>query len=50
MGRVWAIADGKLDAGIKFTQICMKIVEIISRAFFPFLSRKINGQYDDMWI
>lgn len=38
-----AIANGKLDAGTKFTQICMKFVEIISRAFFPFLSRKING-------
>lgn len=38
-------ANGKLEAGTKFTQICIKFVDIISRTFFPFLSRRINGHH-----
>ncbi len=36
-------SNGKLEAGTKFVQISMKFVEVISRTFFPFLSRKINS-------
>ncbi len=36
-------SNGILDAGTKFTLIFQRFIEIISRAFFPFLSRKING-------
>lgn len=36
-------SNGKLDAGTKFVQICQKFIEVISRTFFPLLSRKINA-------
>lgn len=35
-------ANGIYDAGAKFVKIANEIVNIISRVFFPFLSRKIN--------
>lgn len=36
------VANGKFDAGSKFPSVLMQIVNIISRTFFPFLSRKIE--------
>lgn len=35
-----SIANGLLDAGSKFSNITQQFVNIISRVFFPFLSRK----------
>src|SRR5690554_2740626 len=35
-------SNGKLDAGVKFVAITKSFMELFSRAFFPFLSRKID--------
>lgn len=35
-------ANGLLDAGTKFTGVARRFLDVLSRAFFPFLSRKIN--------
>lgn len=35
-------ANGLLDAGSKFVGICQQFMAIISRVFFPFLSRKLD--------
>lgn len=41
LGLFWGeIANGLLDAGRKFYQITYQFLDIISRVFFPFLSRK----------
>ena len=37
-----SIANGLLDAGSKFSNIAQQFINIISRVFFPFLSRKSN--------
>lgn len=37
-----SIANGLLDAGSKFANIAQQFVNILSRVFFPFLSRKSN--------
>lgn len=37
-----SIANGLLDAGSKFVSISQQFLGVISRVFFPFLSRKIN--------
>ena len=37
-----SVANGMLDAGSKFVSISQQFMNIISRVFFPFLSRKIN--------
>ena len=39
------IANGKLDAGKKFVQIGYQFMQVLSRAFFPFLSRKLDKHY-----
>ena len=41
---VWGgdIANGKLDAGTKFVNIAQQFMIVLSRAFFPFLSRKLD--------
>ena len=36
------IANGKLDAGTKFVNIAQQFMQVLSRAFFPFLSRKLD--------
>ncbi|AUJ68895.1 flippase [Pseudoalteromonas sp. NC201] len=36
------VANGLLDAGSKFVNISQQFMNVISRVFFPFLSRKIN--------
>lgn len=36
------IANGKLDAGNKFVQISQQFMQIVSRVFYPFLSRRIE--------
>lgn len=38
-----SIANGLLDAGTKFANIAQQFIGIISRVFFPFLSRKSNA-------
>lgn len=38
-----SVANGKLDAGSKFAQIASQFLGIISRTFYPFLSRKIDA-------
>lgn len=38
-----SIANGLLDAGTKFANIAQQFIGIISRVFFPFLSRKLNA-------
>lgn len=35
-------STGILDAGNKFVNICIQLMSVISRAFFPYLSRKIE--------
>ncbi len=35
-------ANGIYDAGLKFAQIAEQIVQVVSRTFFPFLSRRIE--------
>lgn len=37
-----SIANGLLDAGSKFANIAQQFINILSRVFFPFLSRKTN--------
>ncbi|MDM1301950.1 oligosaccharide flippase family protein [Acinetobacter indicus] len=37
------VANGLLDAGSKFANIAQQFIAIISRVFFPFLSRKSNA-------
>ena len=36
------VANGLLDAGSKFVGACQQLLQVITRTFFPFLSRKIN--------
>ena len=36
------VANGKLDAGSKFVNIMQQFMTVISRTFFPFLSRRID--------
>lgn len=36
------VSNGKLDAGNKFVMVASQFVQIISRVFYPFLSRKID--------
>lgn len=36
------IANGKLDAGNKFSQLAQQFMQIVSRVFYPFLSRRID--------
>ena len=36
------IANGKLDAGNKFAQLAQQFMQIVSRVFYPFLSRRID--------
>lgn len=38
-----SIANGLLDAGSKFANIAQQFINILSRVFFPFLSRKSNN-------
>lgn len=38
-----SVANGLLDAGSKFINICQQFLLIISRVFFPLLSRKIDS-------
>ncbi len=37
-----SVSNGKLDAGSKFVNIASSFNALLSRAFYPFLSRKIN--------
>lgn len=37
-----SIANGKLDAGSKFVNIAQQFMQVLSRAFFPYLSRKLD--------
>lgn len=37
-----SVSNGLLDAGRKFVEISQQFLMVISRVFFPFLSRKIN--------
>lgn len=37
-----SVSNGKLDAGGKFVRISQQFMNVISRAFFPFLSRRID--------
>ena len=39
------IANGKLDAGTKFVNIAYNFIHVVSRVFFPFLSRKLEKHY-----
>ena len=39
------IANGKLDAGTKFVNIAQQFMQVLSRAFFPFLSRQLDKHY-----
>lgn len=38
-----SVANGLLDAGSKFVNICEQFLTIVSRVFFPLLSRKIDS-------
>lgn len=38
-------SNGRLDAGVKFVTITQSFMGLFSRAFFPFLSRKINKHH-----
>ena len=38
-------ANGILDAGAKFVDIAQKFMSVLSRTFFPFLSRRIDKHY-----
>lgn len=40
-----SVANGLLDAGSKFINIAQQFMNIISRVFFPFLSRKIDQHH-----
>jgi len=37
-----SVANGLLDAGSKFANIAQQFINILSRVFFPFLSRRSN--------
>lgn len=39
------VANGKLDAGTKLVNIAQQFSQVLSRAFFPFLSRKLDKHY-----
>lgn len=39
------VANGKLDAGTKFIHIAFNFTQVLSRTFFPFLSRKPEKHY-----
>lgn len=39
------VANGKLDAGTKFIHIASNFTQVLSRTFFPFLSRKLDKHY-----
>ena len=39
------VANGKLDAGTKFVNIAQQFMSVLSRAFFPFLSRRLDKHY-----
>lgn len=39
------VANGKLDAGTKFIHIAFNFTQVLSRTFFPFLSRKLDKHY-----
>ena len=39
------VANGKLDAGTKFVNIAQQFMSVLSRAFFPFLSRKLEKHH-----
>ncbi len=39
------LANGKLDAGTKFVNIAQQFMSVLSRAFFPFLSRKLDKHH-----
>ncbi|MCF0207362.1 MAG: oligosaccharide flippase family protein, partial [Bacteroidales bacterium] len=36
------LANGKLDAGTKFVNISQQFMQVVSRTFFPYLSRKLD--------
>lgn len=36
------MANGRLDAGNKFAQVGQQFIQIVSRVFYPFLSRRID--------
>ena len=38
-----SVGTGLLDAGSKFVNICQSFISVLSRAFFPFLSRKLES-------
>ncbi len=40
-----SVANGMLDAGSKFVNIVQSFIHILSRTFFPFLSRRIDKHY-----
>jgi PST family polysaccharide transporter len=37
-----SVANGKLDVGNKFVTVFQQLISVISRTFFPYLSRKID--------
>lgn len=39
------VANGKLEAGTKFVNIAQQFMSVLSRAFFPFLSRKLDKHH-----
>ena len=43
LGVFWGeVANGKLDVGAKFVNIAQQFMRVLSRTFFPFLSRKLD--------
>ena len=40
-----SVANGKFDAGVKLVNICQSFISIVTRTFFPYLSRKTNNHY-----
>lgn len=45
-----AIATGIFDAGSKFSGISYQFLSALSRAFFPYLSRKSNKHFVYLWL
>ena len=39
------VANGKMDAGTKFINIAQQFMSVLSRTFFPFLSRKLEKHH-----
>lgn len=37
-----SVANGKLDGGTKFVNLCNQMMSVVTRTFFPFLSRNIE--------